>query len=192
MSRYDDYNVQPANTYQYAFTDDFNNDMNRWSFQDNTNGAQVYLSNGMLHYDYQPAASGTNTVAVSTGMPASVAAFSAQARFRSDNAMAMVIGVSPNEYGYSFFIDDKGYFALYDEGNSSVQAQPIIDWTSSSAIRQGWNDVELQQTFNGAWIGYVNGTQVFSVPARTLYGSQAGFVVLANTKGDAEFIDLAW
>jgi hypothetical protein len=190
--RDDNYNVQPDNSYQYGFTDDFNSDVNRWSFRDNANGASVYLTNGMLHYDYHPSSTGTNTVAVSTGMPASVNSFDVQARLRSDNAMGLVIGVSPSDYGYSFFIDDRGYFALYDEGTSSVAAQPIINWTSSAAIRQGWNDIELQQTYNGSWIGYINGTQVFQIQARMLYGSQAGFIVLANTNGDADFLDIAW
>jgi hypothetical protein len=106
--------------------------------------------------------------------------------------MALVWGVSPNSYGYSFFIDDRGYFALYDEGSASVASQALIDWSQNGAIRQGWNDVEIQSTSGGAWIGYINGTQVFQIPARRLYGTQVGYMVLNNTSGDADFIDMAW
>jgi hypothetical protein len=187
----DYYNVQPTNTYQYSFTDEFDYDNNQWSFRDAASGASVYLSGGQLHYDYHPANQGTNTVAVTTGMPASTYRFDIQTRFRSNNAMALAWGVSPSSYGYSFFIDDRGYFALYDEGGASVGAQTIIDWSQTGAIRQGWNDVEVQAR-GGDWIGYINGTQVFQIPARRLYGTQVGYMMLNNTSGDADFIDMAW
>lgn len=187
----DYYNAQPASPYQYSFTDDFNNDYNRWSFRDGGNRAFVSISNGQLQYDYHPAADGTNTVAINTGM-STQHAFDIQTRFRSDNAMAMVFGVSPTDYGYSFFIDDRGYFAVYDEGTASIKPQTLIDWAQSSAIRQGWNDVELEATRDGSWIGYINGTQVFQLPAHTLYGSQVGYMVLANTNGNADFLDVKW
>ena len=191
--RHDDYyDVQPTNTYQYHFSDEFNSDYNRWSFQDNANKASVYISNGQLHYDYHPYDNGTNTVAVTSGMPVSTGRYDIQTRFRSDNAMALAWGVSSSDYGYSFFIDDRGYFAVYDEGTASIKAQALIDWTQNGAIRQGWNDVELQSTKSGSWIGYINGTQVFQIPARTQYGNQVGYMVLANTSGDADFIDMAW
>lgn len=188
----DYYNTPPAPSYQYSFADEFNSDYNKWSFQDSKNRASVFISNGQLHYDYHPYDNGTNTVAVSTGMPVSTRRFNLQSRIKSDNAMAMVWGVSPSDYGYSFFIDDRGYFAVYDEGTAGISAKALIDWSQSSAIRSGWNDLELQSTNDGNWIGYINGTQVFQIPSQTLYGSQVGYVVLANTSGDSEFIDLAW
>ncbi len=190
--RTDDYDTTPANPYQYGFSDDFNSDVNGWSFRDGANKASVYLSSGQLHYDYHPYDNGTNTVAVSTGMPPATRAFDIQTRFRSDNAMGLVFGVSSSDYGYSVFIDDRGYFAVYDEGTASIKEQALLDWTQTGAIRQGWNDLELQATRDGSWVGYINGTQVFRIGARTLYGSQAGFIVLANTGGDADFLDVSW
>ena len=185
----DDYDVQPVG-YQYSFVDDFNNDYNAWSFRDNANHASVYISGGLLHYDYHPTDNGTNTVAVSTGMR-TTRDFDIQTRFQSNNAMAMVFGVSPSDYGYSFFIDDRGYFAIYDEGTSSINPKAIIDWSQSGNIRQGWNDVELEQV-GSSWVGYINNAQVFQIPAHTLYGAQVGFMVLANTAGDADFLDVRW
>ena len=189
--RDDYYNAEPVNPYRYSFTEDFNNDYSQWSFRDNANHASVYISNGQLHYDYHPADNGTNTVAGSTGMSAQYA-FDIRTRFQSNNAMGMVFGVSSTDYGYSFFIDDRGYFAVYDEGTSGIKPQAILDWAQSGAIRQGWNDVELEATSTGSWIGYINGTQVFQIPAHTLYGTQAGFIVLANTSGDADYLDVKW
>lgn len=185
----DNYDVQPVG-YQYSFIDDFNNDHNQWSFRDDGNNASVYISGGLLHYDYIPGYSGTNAVAVNTGLYTNHD-FDIQTRFRSDNAMGMVFGVSPNEYGYSFFIDDRGYFAVYDEGNASIKPIALLDWTASGSIRAGWNDIELQQLGN-SWVGYINGAQVFQIPARTLYGSQVGYEVVANTAGDADFLDVKW
>jgi hypothetical protein len=185
----DDYVVPPVG-YQYSFIDDFNNDRNRWSFHDDANNASVFISSGLLHYDYHPFNNGTNTVAVSTGMH-TTHDFDIQTRFRSDNAMALVFGVSQSEFGYSFFIDDRGYFAVYDEGNASIQPIPLIDWSATGAVRPGWNDLELEQA-GSSWVGYINGVQVFQLPARTLYGNQVGFMVLANTAGDADYVDVKW
>ncbi|MEO6831352.1 MAG: hypothetical protein ABI378_03720 [Chitinophagaceae bacterium] len=182
----------PANNYRYAFSDDFNNDANQWSFTDNQNRAYVSISGGQLHYDYHPANSGTNTVAIATGMPNGTSVFDIQTRFQSDNAMALVFGVSPSDYGYSFFIDDRGYFAVYDEGTSTIAAVALIDWSANNAVLTGWNNVEVEATPSGSWIGYVNGTQVFQIPAHTLYGNQTGYMVLNNTSGDADYLDLKW
>ncbi len=185
-----DYYAEPG--YQFVFSDDFNSDINHWSFSDFQNHAFVDISNGELHYDYHPNGTGTNTVAVTTGMPLYQKSFDIRTRFISNNAMAMVFGVSAEDYGYSFFIDKDGSFALYDEGTSRISPEPIISWTKSNAIRQGWNDVELQSTQSGAWIGYINGVEVFHIPAHNLYGSQTGFMVLNNTSGDAEYLDQKW
>jgi hypothetical protein len=187
--RRDYYETQPVG-YQFAFNDDFNNDHNQWSFRDAQNGAEVYLSGGQLHYDYTPTDNGTNTVAVSTSMNTN-GNFDIQTRLQSNNAMAMVFGVSASDYGYSVFIDDKGYYAVFDEGTASMKPQAIINWTQSSTVRKGWNDLELEAVGN-AWIGYINGSQVFQIPARTLYGSQVGFMVLANTNGDADYLEVKW
>lgn len=190
--RNDSYNTQPSNPYRYYFSEDFNNDANRWSFSDNANRAYVSISGGQLHFDYHPKNPGTNTVAVSTGMPIGATVFDIQTRFQSDNAMALVFGVSSTEYGYSFFVDDRGYFAVYDEGTATLATTALIDWTTSAAIRTGWNDLELEATPEGYWIGYINNTQVFRIPAKRLYGNQTGFMVLDNTSGDVDFLDQKW
>lgn len=176
--------------YQYAFNDDFNNNANRWAFDDNGNDAHVAIVNGVLKYTYYPLNQGTNTVAVSTGLRMQ-RDFLIQTRVKSNNAIALVFGLGGGEYGYSFFIDDQGYFAVYDEGNSRISAQALIDWTSSTAIRAGWNDVELEQVGSN-WIGYVNGARIFSLPSRTMYGDQCGFMVLNNTTGFAEYLTAKW
>ena len=187
--RRDYYDAQPVG-YQYAFNDDFNNDRNLWSFRDSKNGAEVYISGGQLHYDYTPVDNGTNTVAVSTGMNIN-RDFDIQTRFQSNNAMGLVFGVSSTDYGYSVFIDDKGYFAVFDEGTASLKPQAIVNWTQSSTIHKGWNDLEVEAT-GDTWVGYINGTQVFRMPAHALYGSQVGFMVLANTNGDADYLQVKW
>src|SRR5206468_47440 len=105
--------------------------------------------------------------------------------------MGLVFGVSNNDYGYSFFIDDKGYFAIYKEGNSTTPAKAILDWQYSSAIRTGWNDIELEQTGN-YWTGYANGTKLFEIPAQYLAGSKIGYIVLAGTSGQADYLTVQW
>lgn len=187
----DDYNTPPATTgYRYTFNDDFNYDGHNWSFKDATNGAEVYLSNGMLNYSYAPKTNGTNTVAITTGADLRYD-WDIQTRFRSDNAMGLVFGVSPTDYGYSVWIDSKGNVAVYDEGTAKIAPTALLSWQNTAAVRQGWNDLEVEQ--NGtSWIGYVNNTKVFELPAHSLQGSQIGFMVLANTNGQADYLTAQW
>jgi hypothetical protein len=182
-------NPQPVG-YQYVFDDNFNYDAHNWSFNDPANSAYVSIQNGLLNYSYHPVTSGTNTVAVATGMNTG-SDFLIQSRIKSDNAMGLVFGVSNSNYGYSFFIDDNGSFAVYSEGNSATPVKTIIDWQYSSAIQAGWNDIEVEQVGN-YWKGYINGTKVFEIQAQYLGGSKVGFIVLAGTTGYADYLTVQW
>lgn len=187
----DIYNTQPTTTgYQSSFNDDFNYDAHNWTFNDGNARAQAYVSNGVLNYSYHPSGNGTNTLAITTGWDRNHD-WDIQTRISSNNAMGLVFGVSASDYGYSVFIDDRGYFAVYDEGTATIAAASIINWQQSSAIRSGWNDLEVEQ-YKGNWTGYINGTQVFQIPAHTLYGNQIGYEVLANTDGKADYLTIRW
>lgn len=184
---------QPVETpqYTYVFDDDFNNNINNWAFSDPQNAAFVTINNSNLKYTYLPANEGTNTVAINTGAKLH-RNFLIQTRIRSDYAMGLVFGVSDFDYGYSLFIDNDGYFALYKEGNAETGVSTILDWQSSDAIyRNAWNDVEFEQIGN-YWIGYVNGVKIFEVPARYLDGSQVGYMVLSGTTGYADYVTVQW
>ena len=186
------YNPPPDTTpassgYAYFFNDDFNSNQHNWAFDDNANDAHVSIRNGQLKYTYYPLNPGTNTVAISTGARLT-GNFSIQTSLQTNNAMGLVFGVSPQEYGYSFFIDNAGHFAIYDEGNATIAAAVIQDWTASAALsRAGFNKLELEQ-YNGTWTGYANGSRLFSIPAKTLYGEQVGFIVLDGTTGYADYL----
>lgn len=177
--------------YRYAFDDNFDVDVNNWSFNDPQNAAYVEVLKGILKYSYLPANDGTNTVAISTGAAVN-RDFLIQTSIRSDYAMGIAFGVSNNDFGYSFFIDDEGYFALYKEGNANTPIQTIIDWQQSNAINiGGWNDVEFEQVGN-YWLGFVNGTKVFEIPARYLSGDKVGYIVLGGTTGYADYLTVQW
>lgn len=176
--------------YQYSFNDDFNNDINNWEFSDGANAAYVNIMNGNLKYTYLPANTGTNTVAVATG--ANVKRdFLVQTKLKSDNAMGLVFGVSNKDYGYSFFIDGQGSFAVYKEGSAGTPVKTIIDWTYTDAIQVNWNDVELEQV-GDYWTGYINGTKVFEIQSQYLSGSKFGFIVLDGTTGYADYLTVQW
>lgn len=188
------YNVepdQPQTGYQYVFDDNFDYDAHNWSFSDPSNAAYVSVRSGLLKYTYLPVNAGTNTVAINTG--ASVYRdFLVQTSIRSDYAMGLVVGVSNSHYGYSIFIDNDGYFAVFDEGGANVSVATIIDWKYSTAINKGgWNDVEFEQVGN-YWYGYINGQQVFELPAKYLDGSKIGYIVLDGTTGYADYMTVKW
>lgn len=186
------YNTTPTQPtgYQHIFDDNFDYDSHNWSFSDPANDAYVSVGNGTLKYTYLPPTSGTNTIAVNTGLNTG-GNFLIQTKIQSNNAMGITFGVSPKEYGYSFFIDDNGYFAVYDEGNANTAVKTLLDWQYNSAIVSGWNSVELEQ-HNGYWTGYVNGKKVFEIGAQTLYGSQVGYIVTSGTTGYADYLTVQW
>lgn len=188
------YNTTPNPTqpvgYQNIFDDNFEYDAHNWSFTDTRNQAYVDVAQGTLKYSYLPSTDGTNTVAVNTGLNPN-RDFLIQTKFQSNNEMALVFGVSNNDYGYSFFIDDKGYFAVYKEGNASTPVKTILDWQYNAAIVSGWNSVELEQ-HNGYWTGYVNGKKMFEITAQTLYGAKVGYEVMSGTTGYADYLTVQW
>jgi hypothetical protein len=183
-------NTQQPIGYQNIFDDNFDYDAHNWSFSDASNDAYVSVGGGRLKYEYNPPGEGTNTVAINTGVNVN-RDFLIQSRISSNNAMGIAFGVSNSDYGYSFFIDDQGYFAVYREGNASTPVKTIIDWQYNAAILTGWNNIEFEQVGN-YWLGYVNGTRLFEIPAQNLYGSKTGFITLAGTTGYADYLTVQW
>lgn len=176
--------------YQNIFDDNFDYDSHNWSFTDAYNNASVRIAGGQLKYVYNPANDGTNTVAVNTGLNTNYN-FLIQTRMQSNNAMGLVWGVSNNDYGFSLFIDDQGYFAVYKEGNANTAVKTLIDWQYNSAIVAGWNNIEVEQQ-GDYWIGYANGKKLFEIAAQNLYGSKVGYIVMAGTTGYADYLTVQW
>lgn len=186
----DHYNTNPQPQpvgYQYEFNEEFVSDTRGWAFDDQQDSAYALVTNGVYKFVDYSFNGGYHTAVVPTGANM-YGDFLLQTRMKSNYAMALIFGASNNDFGYSFFIDEQGYFAVYKEG---YPAQTIIDWEANSAIRSDWNDVELEQR-GGYWYGYVNGTQVFRIAARSLAGTQAGFMVLAGTTGFADYLTAKW
>ncbi len=182
---------EPVVQYNYAFDDNFDNNFNNWAFSDPSNAAFVSIINGKLKYTYLPAFEGTNTVAINTGAKLH-RNFLVQTRIKSDYAMGLTFGVSDNDYGYSFFIDNEGYFALYKEGSAQEGVQTILNWQASNAIYiNTWNDLEFEQVGN-YWYGYINGVEVFKVPSQYMGGSKVGYIVLDGTTGYADYLTVKW
>lgn len=188
----DDYNP-PAqhNGYRYVFNEDFNNDRFGWTFDDPYDSAYAFVTQDGLYkfvdYSYN---GGYHSAVVPTGANMNNN-FLVQARIKSDYAMAVIFGASNSSYGYSFFIDNAGYFAVYKEGSPDTPIQTLVNWQGSGAIRNGWNDVEVEQVGN-YWYGYINNVQVFEIPAHYVSGSSCGFMVMANTTGYADYLTVKW
>lgn len=186
----DDYyhhNPNPPSGYQQSFAEEFDDDRRGWTYDDSQDSSYAFVANGyykMVDYSRR----GSNHVAVVTTGANTSRNFLVQSRMSTDNAMGLIFGASNKTYGYSLFIDPAGYYAVYKEG---LNPDPVIDWTRSSSIKNGWNDVEIEQVAD-YWHFYINGVKVNQTPARVLSGSQMGFMVLANTVGQVDYLHVKW
>jgi hypothetical protein len=174
--------------YPNVFDEEFNNgDHYGWSFTSAADSAYSSISNGSYQYvDYS--ATQYNTTTVNTGNNVS-GNFTVQTRIQSNNMMGLIFGAATNDNGYALYIDSLGNYSLYKEGIGSVATSVVIAPVQDTLyiIKKGWNTVEVDQISN-TWTGYINGTQVFSIPARPIAGSNFGFKVAPATIGYADYL----
>ena len=179
----------PTPTYQYTFDEEFNGlDLYGWGFTSASDSAYASITGGSYQYvNYGTRYSNLTTVGTTIN---TYNDFTVKTQVKSNNTMGLIFGASNSDDGYAFFIDKDGYYALYREGNSSTASTSVIPFTFTSyAVANGWNTLEIDQT-NGRWTGYINGTQVFSISSRTLYGSKFGYKVLPGTVGYADYLQV--
>jgi len=183
----DYYNPNPPAGYRNTFNEDFNDDNRGWTFDDSKDSAYGFVANGYYKMvDYSKL--GSNHVAVAPTGANTSGDFLIKTRMNTDNAMGLIFGASNNSFGYSIFIDQAGYFAVYKEG---ANPDPVINWTQSSSIKSGANDIEIEQVAD-YWYLYINGVKVSQTPARVLAGAQMGYMVLANTTGQVDYLTVKW
>ena len=194
------YNTNPNNTntghnnnnginpgYPQEFDEEFNGaDKYGWSFTNATDSAYASITNGSYQYvDYSAVLS--NMSVVNTGVNTQ-GNFTVITRIKSNKIMGLIFGASATDNGYAFYIDTVGNFSLYKEGAGTTASTTIIAATYDSlAVKNDWNILEVDQT-SGNWTGFINGTQVFQMTARTITGSDFGFKILPGTVGYADYL----
>jgi len=185
----DHYQTRPTG-YQNVFDEEFNNDALGWSFTNSSDSSYADVASGTYEIvNYSKLRSHNETVGTGANFNYD---FQVQTSIQSNNEMALIFGASNSDVGYSFFIDNSGYYALYYEGSNTIGFSTIIDWTASSAIRiNGFNNLEIDQTGN-LWVGYINNTQVFKIKAYGVNGSQCGFMAMPGTTGYADYLTVKW
>lgn len=180
----------------YSFIEDFDNNRNDWQFSDGRNLAYGIISNGTFKVDYNDNLLEAYYVSKSIRFN-TYNDFTLTSRIGSSRNMGLLFGYNGNTgaYGYSFTVDYNGNYALYDEGGNGYGANiyAIVPPTNQAFVRRNgdWNDLRIEQR-GRQWIGYINGNQVFSVPSQSLKAGSVGFVVEANTQGEADYIQADW
>lgn len=182
----------PPSGYQYQFVEEFDNDTKGWAF--NSDSAYALVEDGEYVMVDDSYLGELNIAAIPTGCNVD-GDFLVKTAIETDYAMAVIFGAGVDDYGFSFIINSYyGDFAVYYEGNATEGAQTLIDWTTSSSIKEfgaGYNDIEIEQ-INDRWYFYINGTQVATLPAEYLAGDEFGFMVLDRTVGYADYLEVNW
>ena len=187
-NNYPNNNNNDSNRTSYFFDEEFNGaDRYGWNFTDAADSTYASISNGTYQFvDYSTTNYPNSIVWTNNSVSGTL---TIQTRIESNNMMGLVFGASSSDNGYAFYVDSNGYYSLYKEGYGSVASTTIIPSTQDTlyAVKKGWNALEVDQA-NGTWTGYINGTQVFSMAARTLAGSGFGFKVAPATIGYADYL----
>ena len=190
------YNTNPNNNnnnnnntgYTYTFDEEFNGSDNYgWNFTDAADSAYASITAGSYQYvDYSLAKSNMSVVSTGANMTGN---FTITTRIKSNNLMGLIFGASSTDNGYAFYVDSAGYYSLYKEGAGTVASTVIIPSTQDTlyALKKDWNALEVDQV-NNTWTGYINGTQVFTMAARSLSGASTGFKILPGTIGYADYL----
>jgi hypothetical protein len=178
--------------YANELRDDFNSDTHNWSYTDMVNGSSIYISNGYLFYTSHPS---TSTAIIQAGVASGIgspANFLLETSISSDNVMGLSFGFTSTIKGYSFKINGKGQFAVYNEGDSTHTAMPIIEWRASNAISMTTMNILKLEQVGDVWNGYINAIQVFSTTARPLLSNEVGFMMASGTNGQSDYLDIKW
>jgi len=179
-------NINPG--YPAEMDEEFNGpDHYGWTFTDAADSTYGSVSNGSYQLvDYGTTLS--SMIVVNTGINTQ-SNFTVTTRIESNKIMGLVFGASATSNGYAFYIDTSGNYSLYKEGTGTTASTVIIPSTQDSlyAVKDSWNVLEINQT-DSTWTGYINGTQVFSMAASSLSGSEFGFKILPGTIGYADYL----
>lgn len=181
---------------QHIFDEEFNNDRNGWSFADPANLAYGVVSNGTFKFDYNDDLYEAYYASKFFGFNP-YDDFTIEARIGSSNTMGILFGFDDDKgtYGYSFTIDYDGYYTLYDEGGNGygTDLQTIFGPETGNFVEPygDWNNLKIEQRGN-RWIGYVNNVQVFNIDAQNMKANGVGFVDVAKTQGEADYLVVSW
>ncbi len=190
-----DNNPQPQ-PQQATFVDEYDNDDNNWGFNDNMNLASGYVNNGTYKMFYDDTLSPSYYISKKINRWDVKDDFTIYTRIGSNNNMGLLFGYQTGgngAYGYTFTIDYDGYFALYDEGGNGYgpNITEIVPPQTNAYVKGNgdWNEVKLVQK-NNRWIGYINEVEAFNVPAKQIIGENLGYVLVSNTAGEADYIQI--
>ena len=175
-------------TNTYVFDEEFNGaDHYGWNFTDAADSSYASITGGSYQFVDYSTTNYPNSIVTTNA--ATTGTITIQTRIMSNNMMGLIFGASSTDNGYAFYVDSNGYYSLYKEGYGSVASTAVITSTQDTlyANKKGWNALELDQA-NGTWTGYINGTQVFSMAARSLAGSGYGFKLVPGTTGYADYL----
>lgn len=178
-------------TYANDLRDDFNSDTHNWSYTNAVDSSSINIAGGYLFYTAHSTVRGIIHTGLATSISSS-ANFLLETRVISDNVMGLSFGANDTAKGFSFKIDGFGHYALFNEGDTTHSAWPVLNWTTSNTICLSTPNILKLEQVGDSWNGYINTIQVFSVTARPLLGNKVGFMMTNGTNGQADYLDIKW
>lgn len=176
------YNTNNTTT-QTVVYDNFSSNKNGWATGSNDERS-LEIRNGKYYFEYKGSKGYTTTKSYYLNK---------QRDFKIESKIQKISGTQKNGYGIIFGRKDKenqlqfiitsgGKFAIDKYENNKFSS--IIDWTFSSAIKQGnynYNTLKIEKK-KSTYVFYINNTRVYTGYNLNLYGNRYGFSIFDPQK----------
>ncbi|MAD98416.1 MAG: hypothetical protein CMB99_13915 [Flavobacteriaceae bacterium] len=187
------YNNNNSNVSQTIINEDFTSNKNGWATGSNDERS-LDVRNGKYYFEYTGNKGYTTTKSyyINKKRDFKIESKIQKINGTQKNGYGIIFGRKDKENQLQFIITSGGKFAIdkYDNNNFSS----IIDWTYSSAIKQGnysYNTLKIEK--KGTSYGfYINGTKVYTAYNLNLYGNRYGFSIFDPQKIAIDSFSIAY
>jgi len=184
------FNILSFSQDNILFRDDFDNNQNNWS-ELNNNYVSSQVKNGVYSLQFKTVAASSwrfwKSIFLNPQNDCYIEAKFTQISGNTDYGYGIVWGADNWQNNYNFVVASSGYFKVY--AYKKEQLQDLQDWKKYENI----NGIGVSNTLAVHKRGnliyfYINGVWVHSIPNKTFFGSDIGFVVTSNMTVNVDYL----